>query len=200
MRSYTWTSKLGLGIAVTIGFCLFGNLLYSTKAGIQENPPPSSNSWSDITTGAAMGYCLAKHPYQSFDPGTPYQGGRYTRDGYEMVSTPGIVGAVRRNFIFDRATLIEDEGQKNNRSCKEACAEFCKQYGPAYKGAPLRQRVNGKPDPLNSGIGDMASLAMPDRDFYLNQRVFAGIWSRANTFHESDVAQADLCCCQCVNK
>ena len=199
MRSHAWLPKLGLGIAVSIGVCLFGSLLYSTNAGVQD-PPPSGGSWSEIATGAATGYCLAKHPYQSFEPGLFYLGAKYTRDGYEMVSTPGIVGAVRRNFVFDRTTLSEDEGQKNNRTCKEACAEFGKQYGPTYGGVPLKQRVSGKPSPINNGIGDMASLVMPDRDFYLNKMVFAGIWSRGNTFHESDVAQADFCCCQCIGK
>jgi hypothetical protein len=141
-----------------------------------------------------MGYCLAKHPYGSLDPGAFYKGVRYTKDGYEMVDPPGIVGATRRNFVYGRSTLQDDEGK--NSTCEQACAELGKLYGPAYKGVPLKQRVWGSESPINSGIGDMAVLAMPDQDFYLGKTVIAGIWSRGDSWQESDVAQADFCCCQ----
>ena len=153
---------------------------------------PSSPSWSaEATTGAAMGYCLAKHPYRTIQTGT------FTSDGYEIVSSPGVVGAVRRNFVYDRTVPLVDQGTFN--SCKSACSEFGKVYGPTLKGYPLRQQVpsgTAIPAVINSGIGDMAALAMPDNDYYLNKKVTAGIWSRGNTWHESDVAQADFCCCQ----
>lgn len=148
---------------------------------------PSAPTWSDVTTtGAAGGYCLAKHPYRTSLTGT------FTPDGYEIVSPPGIVGAVRRNFIHARSGAT-DQGQGN--SCPRACAEFGKLYGPSYKGVALRQQVAGGAV-INSGIGDLGALAMPDHDYYLNKDVIAGVWSRGNTWHESDVAQADYCCCQ----
>ena len=145
--------------------------------------------WDDMTTAAAMGYCLASHPYRTVHTGP------YTPDGFEIVSPPGVVGAVRRNFVYGRSTEKKDEGRDN--SCRQACYEFGTQYGPSLVGVPLTQQVRGG-GVINSGIGDMASLALSDFDFYLNHDVTAGIWSRGNTFHESDVAQADFCCCQAV--
>jgi hypothetical protein len=166
---------------------------------VSAAPPPkpdfSRPTWSDITTGAAMGYCLAKHPYKSLAPGVFYLGDPYTSDGYEMVALPGVIGAVRRNFVYSRTTLGEDEGNKNF-TCEKACSEFGKQYAPNLKGVPLKQRLPGVEKPMNSGIGEMAELAMPDRDFYLGTNVFAGIWSRGNSWQEDAVAQADFCCCQ----
>ncbi len=160
------------------------------------DPPPATLTWSDTsTTGAAMGYCLAKHPYQ-----TLYTGRSYTPDGYEIVASPGVVGAVRRNFVYDRTTDASDEGNSNN-SCAKACSEFGKFYGPTYQGAPLHQKVGAKGGALiSSGIGDMASLAVKDQDYYLGNQAVAGIWSRGNTWHESDVAQSDFCCCQATAK
>lgn len=151
--------------------------------------PNSFAGWDDMATAAATGYCLANHPYRTIHTG------KFTPDGYEIVSKPGIAGAVRRNFIFDRATTIFDKGSKN--SCKTACAEFGKLYGSSIRGVPLRQKIAGG-KLVNDGIGDMASLTQNDYDFYLDKNVTAGIWSRANTWHESDVAQADYCCCQVV--
>lgn len=153
------------------------------------DPRPSAPTWSDITTAAAMGYCLANHPYQTIHRGI------FTPSGYEIVAFPGVVGAVRRNFVYDRSTVATDESGGGSFSCKRACSEFGKLYGPHYSGVPLLQKISEEIT-INSGVGDMAALAMPDRDFYLNQDVFAGIWSRGNTWHELDVAQADFCCCQ----
>ncbi|WP_152670143.1 hypothetical protein [Lysobacter capsici] len=144
-------------------------------------------SWSDTTTAAATGYCLAKHPYQ-----TIHTGG-YTPDGFEIVAAPGIVGAVRRNFIRQRRDTSVDQGINN--SCPQACAQFGKLYGPSYVGASLRQKVAGGAL-INSGLGDLGALVMTDHDYYLGKTVVAGMWSRGNTWHESDVAQADYCCCQ----
>ncbi|MUG92086.1 hypothetical protein F7734_06290 [Scytonema sp. UIC 10036] len=46
---------------------------------------------------------------------------------------------------------------------------------------------------------DIASLAVQDKDFYLDKTVVAGIWARSSTYQEADVAQADFCCCQITN-
>lgn len=168
---------------------LIVSMLFTTNV-FAINPTPAKTGWSDTTTtAAATGYCLAKHPYQSVYTGD------FTPDGYEMVASPGIVGAVRRNFIYDRSTDAVDEG--NGNSCKEACSEFGKLYSPngPLIGAALRQMIGGGAI-INSGIGDMASLAVKDWDFYLGHKVVAGVWSRGNTWHESDIAQADYCCCQ----
>jgi len=167
---------------------------YSTNISAFD-PEPSSPGWAaSATTAAATGYCLAKHPYQSIERGP---GLEFTSDGYEFVSAPGIVGAVRRNFIYDRSTTDSDEGNAN--SCKQACFEFGKIYSAANPeastGTTLRQKIS-EDTYINSGIGDMASLAVKDRDYYLSQKVVSGIWSRGNTWHESDVAQSDYCCCQ----
>ena len=148
--------------------------------------PVFSDTWSGVTAGAAAGYCLAKHPYQSNTPGL------YTSDGYEKVRSPGVVGAVRRNYVSGRTTTATDAGV--NQTCAQACRELGKGYEPAYQGRALRQQVSGG-TLITSGIGDMASMATPDHDFYTGLKTVAGILSRANTFHESDVAQADYCCC-----
>ena len=172
--------------------CAFATMFLAAHA-FAADPPHATNSWSDTTTtGAATGYCLAKHPYQ-----TLYAPSTFTPDGYEIVASPGVVGAVRRNFVFDRTTDASDEGNAN-KTCKQACFEFGKLYSP-YVGTPLRQKVGpGGRTIINSGVGDMASLAVKDRDFYLSTDAVAGVWSRGNTWHESDVAQSDFCCCHMV--
>jgi len=169
-------------------------LCYSTNI-FALDPNPAKLGWAaGPTAAAATGYCLAKHPYQSIDK---VSGVEFTQDGYEFVSTPGIVGATRRNFVYDRSTTSADEGVKN--SCKEACFEFGKIYSGSKPeiliGTPLRQKISDDTY-INSGIGDMASSAVKDWDYYLSQNVVSGIWSRGNTWHESDVAQSDYCCCQ----
>lgn len=167
-----------------LGFVLF-LMLTNTNAA------PATITFSDMTTAAATGYCLAKHPYRTIHKG------QFTPDGYEIVSSPGVVGAVRRNFIYDRSSLDHDEGN-NNASCQMACSEFGKPYNPSYTGVPLLQQVSSgdEIETINSGIGDLAAGAGIDKDFYLDKDVVAGMWSRGNTWHESDVAQADFCCCQ----
>jgi hypothetical protein len=162
-----------------------------SAGALAADPPAATNTWdASTTTAAAMGYCLAKHPYQTLRSNNI---GSFTRDGYEVVSTPGVVGAVRRNFVFDRSIDTADEGVKN--SCKDACSEFGKLYR-GLSGRPLRQKIGASGAVITSGIGDMASLVVKDIDFYLGGQVPAGVWSRGNTWHESDVAQSDFCCCQ----
>ena len=154
-----------------------------TTATAVTNAP----TWSDITAGAATGYCLAHHPYQTIHTGP------YTPDGFEIVASPGVVGAVRRNFVYDRQSLTDG----NANTCSDACAEFGHAYAPSYIGVALRQQIYGG-GVITSGIGDMAATAAPDTDPYSGQRVIAGAWSRGNSWHESDVASADYCCCQVV--
>ncbi len=156
-------------------------------AVLPGSAPAAPPTWSETTTAAATGYCLAKHPYRTLHSGA------FTPDGFEIVASPGIVGAVRRNYMHRRLPGAADQGQRN--TCPQACAQFGRIYGPAYAGAALRQKVAGGAL-IHSGLGDLGALAMPDRDFYLDRSVIAGMWSRGNTWHESDVAQADYCCCQ----
>jgi hypothetical protein len=151
-------------------------------------------TWSDTTTAAAMGYCLANHPYQTIHTGP------FTPDGFEIASYPGVVGCARRNFVYERSVSSPpalgepDEGEGNS------CVKACKQWGlPGFpfRGVPLKQQVAGG-GVINSGLGDLAAMATFDFDFYLRTYVVAGMYSRGNTWHESDVAQADFCCCQLV--
>lgn len=154
--------------------------------------PVFSDIWSGVTAAAAAGYCLAKHPIQSNTADL------YTADGYEKARTPaGIVGAVRRNYVYGRTTTATDADQTDaggSQTCAQACRELGKVYEPTYQGRALRQQVSGG-TPITSGIGDMAQLAKPDYDFTNRRTTVAGILSHPNAFHEDDVAQADYCCC-----
>ncbi|NMG18326.1 hypothetical protein [Brasilonema bromeliae] len=151
---------------------------------------PATAGWSDYTTATAGAYCLAKHPYL-----TSYSGTTFTPDGFEIATAPGLVGAVRRNFVYDRSSSTTDQG--NGQTCAQACGEFGKFYSPSYKGKSLTQKVGQTT--IASGLGDIASLAVQDKDFYLDKTVVAGIWARPSTYQEADVAQADFCCCQISN-
>lgn len=150
--------------------------------------------WADYATATAAGYCLAKHPYvYGGTTHTAPSGRRYTSDGYEMVRSPGVAGAVRRNFVYNRSGYKVDEGTE------QTCAKACAQFGAGYKGLvgePLHQMF-GKTE-RTDGLGDISASVYTDQSFYLNTPVIAGISSRANTWHESDVAEADMCCCQVV--
>ncbi len=154
-------------------------------------PVQAQQTWTEQTTAAAMGYCLARHPYIPRDPANPY-----TAEGFEILSSPGVLGAVRRNYVFQRlgaSITTPDAGQ--NQSCDQACGQFGMNYGSSAIGRPLMYR-----DPAGNvvadGIGDMASLGYKDFDFYNDADVIAGMWGRPLNYQESDVAQADLCCCQ----
>ena len=174
---------------------LLVTIAISMSTAHAADPAPAKNIWSDTTsTAAVMGYCLANHPYRSIYRGT----GDFTPEGFEIVSVPGVVGAVRRNFIWDRTTDAKDEGRDN--SCPKACAEFGKQYN-GLTGKSLHQKLhNGTV--VTSGIGDIGSLVYKDVNFYdpLREKHISGVWSRGNTWHESDVAQSDYCCCQVTYK
>lgn len=82
---------------------------------------------SEAGAGAAGGYCLGKHPYWQRD-----SGGGWTADGYETAGVPGIVAAVRRNYVFGR-------GDGERQSCPQACAQWGKTF-PA-EGRSLRQII-----------------------------------------------------------
>lgn len=164
-------------------------------AGVDALASAATVSWSEINTAAAAGYCLANHPYQTIHTGP------FTPDGFEIVSFPGVVGAVRRNFMHERTLSIPpaptdpDEGMLN--TCENACKQWAQAAYPGSRGVPLKQQVAGGAV-INSGLGDLAHMAAFDFDFYLRTQVVAGMYSRGNTWHESDVAQADFCCCQIV--
>ncbi len=160
-------------------------LLMSTNGHAQSGP-----TFSDLATPATTAYCLAKHPIQN-------SVNKYTDDGYEFASpNPAIVGSVRRNFVFNRNPADTTDPKAITQTCQQACRQMGKVYGPTYKGAALHHLAGTTP--VASGMGDMAALAMIDTDFYLNKRVIAGQWTRVQSFQESDVAQADMCCCHVV--
>jgi hypothetical protein len=162
-----------------------------SSAPASSATPVYADSWSGVTAAAATGYCLAKHPYQSNAPGP------FTPDGCEKVGSPGIVGAIRRNYVHKRTTTKVDEGVR--QTCQQACFELGKNYGQPSAGRALRQQLSDD-HVITSGIGDMASLAKIDHDFHTGKKTVAGILSRANTYHESDVAQADFCCCHVTSQ
>jgi hypothetical protein len=147
--------------------------------------PVYVESWSGVTAGAATGYCLAKHPYLGGAAGS------FTDDGYEIAAVPGVVGAIRRNYVYKRTPGVADEGAA--QTCEMACRQFGTGYEPQYQGRALRLR-RGETT-IADGIGDMASMAVTDQDFYLNRENVAGIRSMSTNWHEADVAQADFCCC-----
>jgi hypothetical protein len=151
-------------------------------------------SWSDITTGAAAGYCLTNHPYRTIHAGP------FTPDGFEIVSYPGVVGCARRNFVRERSLSTPPAPTDPDEGALNSCQAACKQWGlPGFpfRGVPLRQKL-ADGSVITSGLGDLAAMATFDFDFYLRTQVVAGMYSRGNTWHESDVAQADFCCCQLV--
>lgn len=174
--------RFGSALIFSLGFALTVNV---------PNLGHAQQTWSEQTTAAAMGYCLARHPYIARSPKNPF-----TAEGFEILASPGVLGAVRRNYVFQRkgaAVGLPDSGQ--NQTCAQACSQFGLNYGSATAGRPLmfRDKVGNV---MADGIGDMASLAYRDFDYYNNDNVIAGMWGRPLNFHESDVAQADFCCCQ----
>ncbi len=166
--------------------------LLSSTAALAADPPPQPFGWSaDASAATAAAYCMAKHPYNYL---TSQISGKYTKDGFELVASPGVVGAVRRNFVYDRTTDTYDEGAK--QTCAQACAQFGKGWGLA--GKSLRQKIGDGTVFIASGLGDLGALVMRDQDSYFGGQTTALIGSRANTYHESDVAQADYCCCHAM--
>lgn len=175
---------------------LFGVLVapWLASAVWAADPPAQSFTFEPTVTGAtAAAYCMAKHPYQLLDS---QRAGLYTKDGYELVASPGVVGAVRRNFMLDRGTDQQDEGA--NQTCAKACTQFGKAWNMV--GKSLRQKVGDGTVLIPSGLGDVGALVMNDQDFYLGGQTVGAVGSRGNTWQSSDVAQADYCCCHAVSQ
>lgn len=191
------TLALAFGIALsTLTWAAPNHWIEGTAMAPQPvGPNPQWRpGWSDYATATAAGYCLAKHPYVfGGSVQVSASGRRYTADGYELVGAPGIAGAVRRNFVYKRGGYVSDEGA--GQSCAKACAQFGAGY-TGLVGQPLHQLVGTAE--RTDGLGDISATAYTDQSFYLRTPVIAGISSRANTWHESDVAEADMCCCQVV--
>jgi hypothetical protein len=152
----------------------------------------AGQTFSEEATGAAQGYCLAKHL------GGPGSSGNYNADGFEYAKS-GNVGAVRRNFVHMRNPSERQQGGVDsglNQTCEKACRNFGLARFGAHIGVPLHVRDpnDSKATPQTSGL-EMASNSWTDWDFYMGKEVVAGIWG-APGWHEADVAQADFCCCQ----
>jgi hypothetical protein len=167
----------------------------SVVSGGEAFASTAPSTWDGMTTAAAMGYCLAKHPYQSVYTG-------FAPDGYEVASYPGVVGTTRRNFVLNRTAISTppapgdtDEGVAN--SCPAACKQWGINGGPNFRGVALRQKLAGGAI-MPSGIGDLAHQATFDVNFYTWVWEVAAMYSTSNNWHLSDVAQADYCCCQMV--
>lgn len=160
----------------------------ASSSVLNAAPLNTAPTFSDYATPAALAYCLAKHPVQT-DSRT------FSDDGYEYAHyNPAIVGAARRNFLFGRDLDATIDPNSNAPTCQQACEQIGKLYGSTYyTGAALRRKVGS--NEYASGIGDVAAAAMQDKDFYLNKTIISGFWARLQTYHESDVAQADMCCC-----
>lgn len=159
---------------------------------IKQASAENSQAWSDISAATATAYCLAKHT------GVKAQADGYTADGFEVAQS-GIVGSIRRNFVLNRplqAPGSTDEGAK--QTCNQACKQLGNFYGPSINGVELKYRAEGS-EPVASGIGDHASLAMRDYDYYSGQIVVSGFWTRPQNYQNDDVAQADHCCCQALS-
>ena len=170
MRLYAAAAILSVALSVT-----------AAKAGPSE--------WSEQATAAAMGYCLARHPY------IPAANPPYTAEGFEVPNSPGVVGAVRRNYQYSRASVDYNAGDPGQgQTCAQACYQWGKGYLPSYGGVPLRYMRAGS-TPIADGIGDMAATVHRDADYYLRQPQIAAMTGRPMNYHESDVAQADYCCC-----
>ena len=149
---------------------------------------------SGLGTAAATGYCLSVHPYIASPTGDGF-----TENGFETVVSPGVAGAVRRNYVFRRG-LVTGEDTAINQNCQQACAEWGKNW--SGHGAPLHVRSDRISPPVPDGVGDLAGAEFQDTDFYTSPRelVTAAQGGRPRNYHESDVAQADFCCCQLLPK
>lgn len=171
--------------------------LAALPAAHAQDPAPATLTWAASgTSAAAAAYCMAKHPYLHLQKRATADG--YTREGYELVGSPGVVGAVRRNFVHDRGSDASDEGSQ--QTCSQACEQMGKFYGPTMIGKALHQKYGDGSGLIESGLGDIGAMAFQDLDFYMSppKLVTAGMISRGNTWQNSDVAQADYCCCQVV--
>lgn len=170
-------------------------------AGAPGGATESNVEWdiaAAASTAVAASYCLANHSWTSGVPlfVSPEHPGGFTASGYELPTIP-IVGAVRRNFIRNRAP---DDISGNSQNCSQACARFMSGYAPSYRGVALHRRYNSgtvETDGLND-LGGLVAGTSYDTDFYRadrSKKIIAGIHARVDGYLEADVAQADNCCC-----
>jgi hypothetical protein len=160
-----------------------------TAMAASSAPAVAQHGWSDYSAAAAIAYCMAVHPNRS-------PAGAYT-NGFEHVAPPGVVGAVRRNFIYDRLKRYPKAVPGQDDGTRHTCADACKEWGRASSGVgrPLHTGTSPK-DAIPSGIGDIAATALWDWEFPKTKSpVVAGFTGRPQNYHMNDGGQADFCCC-----
>jgi hypothetical protein len=159
-------------------------------------PTRAESTFADEAAGAAAGYCLASHPSIALPAGEIY-----TSEGFEIVTGP-VVGAIRRNYIFNRGPVdFSAAVPPNDKGSGQTCTQACTQWGHEFAslgitGKPLRFRATPQSEPVEDGIGDIGAGVHFDADFYTNsQRVVVGMSGRPRPLGVA-VAPADFCCCQ----
>ena len=128
--------------------------------GVLAVPAVADNSqgWSGISAGTAMAYCLAKHTGVKAGPDG------YSSDGFEVAQS-GIIGSVRRNFVLNRPLQAPGSTEQAlNKPAARLARNLEVFTARHWRGAALQYRAEGS-EPVASGIGDHASLAMRDYDF-----------------------------------
>jgi hypothetical protein len=176
---------------------LLSALCFGALASVSV-PAFAELNWAEEAAGAAAGYCLARHPYIELPNGETY-----TSEGFEVVASPGVAGAVRRNYVFNRPQVDLSQRVPIDVGQEQTCAQACVQWGYEYAGdpklvaKPLHIRRKPGDQPMPDGVDDMASSAHFDTDFFTYQRrVVAGISGRPGQTSEGVGAQSDFCCCQ----
>lgn len=159
-------------------------------------PARAESTFADEAAAAAAGYCLASHPSTALPAGEIY-----TSEGFEIVTGP-VVGAIRRNYIFNRGPVdFSAAVPPNDKGSGQTCTQACTQWGhefasPGITGKPLRFRATPQSEPVEDGIGDIGAGVHFDADFYTEkQRVVVGMSGRPRALGVA-VAPADFCCCQ----
>lgn len=149
------------------------------------------------TAGAAIGYCLSKHPFQNG------LGGQFNSEGFELPNTLSLVGAVRRRYIFRRDERTDPIPA--NPTCEQACGELGKSTDRNAKGVSLKRiGINGV---MASGLGDLGSRLVLDNGFVPGEKEVAGGTARSNgDYLDGDGSSkadatvlSDYCCCQLVS-
>jgi hypothetical protein len=167
-------------------------------------PAQAESNWADEAAAAAAGYCLASHPYIQLPNGETY-----TSEGFEVLASPGVAGAVRRNYVFNRGPVDFSPKVPVDVGASQTCPQACTQWGHEYGAneqlvaAPLRIRRSPGAEPTPDGVDDLAAGVHFDADFYTyEQRVVVGMSGRPGQTQAlgagpgAGVAQADFCCCQ----
>lgn len=166
-------------------------LATSVAAGSAWAAPARSEGDAPTSAGAAIGYCMAVHPYRPLATGATPDG--YTLEGFE-ISQSLLVGAVRRSFIHDRA-VTPDRG--NAATCAQACGELAKSSTNVV-GKPLHHKRSGKIE--TNGVADIGTRVLFDQaPSGTEARAVAGGSGRvSDSYLEANVAPSDYCCCQLV--